>query len=85
MQMGTKIVWTKPWHQSRGVWGAILGAAGTAYGLWAATMPCGFWQDFHNYASAAMTLGGAYLAFIGRRHAHQPIHFFWRHQKEVSA
>jgi hypothetical protein len=81
--METRHVWTKPWHQSRGIWGAILGGAATAWGLWAATLPCGFWQDFHNYASAALTLYAAYLAFMGRRHAHQPIHFFRRHQKEV--
>jgi len=76
----TKVVWSKPWYRSRGIWGAILGGAGTAYGLWAGILPCGSWQTIHNYASAAVTMYGAYLAFVGRRTASQPIHIFWRHQ-----
>ena len=79
----TKIVWSKPWYRSRGIWGAILGAAGTAYGLWATVLPCGIEQTAHNYLSAAVTLWGAYLAFVGRRGASQPIHIFWRRQVEV--
>jgi hypothetical protein len=78
-----KLVWSKPWYRSRGVWGAILGAAGTGYGLWAGLLPCGTLQTFHNYASAAVTLYGAYLAFVGRRSASQPIHILWRQQVEV--
>lgn len=77
------LVWSKPWYRSRGVWGALLGAGGTIYGLWGATLPCGTAQTFHNYASAAITLYAAYLAFVGRRTASQPIHFLWRHQVEV--
>lgn len=80
----TKIVWSKPWYRSRGVWGAILGAVGTGYGLWANLLPCGPLQMAHNYASAAVTLYGAYLAFVGRRTASQPIHIFWRRKVEVS-
>jgi hypothetical protein len=79
----SKIVWSKPWYRSRGIWGALLGGAGTVYGLWAGILPCGVWQTTHNYASAAVTLYGAYLAFVGRRTAAQPIHFFWRRQVEV--
>ena len=82
--MSTKLVWTKPWYRSRGVWGAILAAAGTIYGLYATALPCSGWQAFHNYAAAAVTLYGAYLAFVGRRTASQPIHIFWRYQKEVA-
>lgn len=78
------LVWSKPWYRSRGVWGAILGAAGTVYGLWGATLPCGSVQTFHNYLSSAVTLYAAYLAFVGRRTASQPIHFLWRHQVDVS-
>jgi hypothetical protein len=74
--------WSKPWYRSRGVWGAILGAVGTVYGLWAGLLPCGFWQSVHNYASAAVTLYGALLAFVGRRSASQPIHFLWRYRVE---
>jgi len=81
--MSTKLVWTKPWYRSRGVWGSILAAAGTAYGLYATALPCGPLQTLHNYASAGITLYGAYLAFVGRRTASHPIHFFWRYQKEV--
>lgn len=82
--MSTKLVWTKAWYRSRGVWGAILAATGTIYGLYATTLPCGAWQAFHNYAAAAVTLYGAYLAFVGRRTASQPIHIFRRYQKEVA-
>ncbi len=81
--MSTKLVWTKAWYRSRGVWGSILAAAGTIYGLYATALPCGALQTFHNYTSAAITLYGAYLAFVGRRTASQPIHIFWRYQKEV--
>lgn len=81
--MSDHLMWSKPWYQSRGVWGAILGAAGTVYGLYGSTLPCGGMQDFINYASAGVTLYGAYLAFVGRRTASQPIHFFWRYQKMV--
>jgi hypothetical protein len=79
----TKIVWSKAWYRSRGIWGAILGASGTLYGLWATALPCGFEQTAHNYASAAITLYAAYLAFVGRRTASQPVHFLWRRQVEV--
>jgi hypothetical protein len=79
----TSLVWSKPWYRSRGVWGSIFAAAGTAYGLYANVLPCGPLQMFHNYASAAVTLYGAWLAFIGRKTASHPIHFFWRYQKEV--
>jgi hypothetical protein len=79
----SKTVWSKPWYRSRGVWGAILGASGTIYGLWATLLPCGDIQTLHNYASSAVTLYGSYLAFVGRRTASQPIHFFWRRQVEI--
>ena len=72
--------WSKPWYCSRGVWGAILGTAGTLYGLWAGLLPCGLWQSVHNYASAAISLYGALLAFVGRASANQPIHFLWRYR-----
>lgn len=78
----TNTVWSKPWYRSRGVWGAILGAVGTCYGLWAGLLPCGSLQTLHNYASAGVTLYGAYLAFVGRRTASQPIHFLWRYEVE---
>jgi len=78
-----KIVWSKPWYRSRGIWGAILGATGTVYGLWATALPCGPEQTAHNYLSAAVTMWGAYLAFVGRRDASQPIHIFWRRKVEV--
>lgn len=65
------------------MWGALLAAAGTIYGLYATVSPCGEWQTVHNYASAGVALYGSYLAFIGRRTASQPIHIFWRYQKEV--
>jgi hypothetical protein len=78
-----RLVWTKPWYRSRGVWGAIFATAGTIYGLYATALPCGVWQTFHGYASAVATLYGAYLAFVGRRTASQPIHIFWPSQKEV--
>jgi hypothetical protein len=78
-----KMVWSKPWYRSRGIWGAIIGAAGTGHGLWAGILPCGAWQTFHNYSAAALTLYGAYLAFVGRRTASQPIHIFWRRQVEL--
>lgn len=81
----TKIVWSKPWYRSRGIWGALLGVAGTAYGLWATVLPCGFEQTAHNYASAAVTLYAAYLAFVGRRSASQPVHVFWRRKVAVEA
>jgi hypothetical protein len=79
----TKVVWSKAWYRSRGIWGAILGAGGTLYGLWATVLPCGPWQTGHNYASAAITLYAAYLAFVGRRSASQPVHFFWRRRVET--
>lgn len=79
----SKLVWTKPWYRSRGIWGALLGASGTIYGLWAAILPCGPVQMLHNYASAIITLYGAYLGFVGRRTASQPVHFLWRAQVEV--
>jgi len=79
----SRFVRTKPWYRSRGIWGAILGTLGTAYGLWATVLPCGMWQSVHNYGSAAVTLYGAYLVFAGRRTASQPIHIFWRYQVEV--
>jgi hypothetical protein len=79
----SKFVWSKAWYRSRGIWGAILGGAGTIYGLWSGLLPCGTWQSVHNYTSAAVTLYGAYLAFVGRRTASQPIHIFWKHQVEV--
>jgi hypothetical protein len=66
------------------VWGAILGAVATGYGLWANLLPCGTWQSVHNYGSSALTLYGAYLAFAGRRTASQPIHIFWRRQIVVN-
>ncbi len=78
----THLVWTKPWYRSRGVWGSILAFVGTFYGLYTTVLPCGPWQTFHNYASAAVTLYGAYLAFVGRASASQTIHFFWRTQVE---
>jgi hypothetical protein len=74
----TQTTWSKPWYRSRGIWGAILGAAGTIYGLWATVLPCGTEQTLHNYGSAAVTMYGAYLAFVGRKTASQPVHFFWR-------
>ena len=77
------LVWTKPWYRSRGIWGSILAAGGTLYGLYATALPCGDWQTIHNYASSAVALYGAYLAFVGRRTASQPIHIFWRNQREV--
>lgn len=79
-----KLVWSKPWYRSRGIWGAILGAAGTGYGLWAGLLPCGALQSFHSYTSAAVTLYGAYLSFVGRRAASHPIHILWRRQVESS-
>lgn len=81
--MATEMVWSKPWYNSRGVWGSILAFAGTGYGLWASTLACGPAQTFHNYASVAVALIGSYYAFVGRRTASQPIHFLWRYQKEV--
>ena len=81
--MTTSIVWSKPWYRSRGVWGSIFAAAGTIYGFWATALPCGPAQLFHGYASAAITLYGAWLSFVGRRTASQPIHFLWRYEKEV--
>lgn len=75
-----QVHWSKPWYRSRGVWGAILGATGTVYGLWAGLLPCGTLQTFHNFASAAVTLYGALLAFVGRRTASQPIHIFWKYR-----
>lgn len=80
----TRTTWSKPWYSSRGIWGAILGAAGTIYGLWATALPCGMEQTFHNYASAAVTMYAAYLAFVGRKTASQPIHFLWRRRIELS-
>ncbi len=79
----TQTVWSKPWYRSRGIWGAILGAGGTIYGLWATVLPCGQEQTIHNFASAAVTMYGAYLAFVGRTSASQPIHIFWRRRVEV--
>ncbi|NOT42657.1 MAG: hypothetical protein HOP13_19445 [Alphaproteobacteria bacterium] len=80
----THMTYSKPWYRSRGIWGAILGAAGTIYGLWAAALPCGPEQTLHNYASAAITMYGAYLAFVGRKTAAQPVHFFWRRKVDAS-
>ena len=80
----THVRWSKPWYRSRGIWGAILGAAGTIYGLWATVLPCGPEQMVHNYASAAVTMYAAYLAFVGRKTASQPVHFLWRRKVEVS-
>jgi hypothetical protein len=37
----------------------------------------------HNYLSAAVTFYGAYLAFVGRTSASQPVHIFWRRKVEV--
>lgn len=81
--MTVKVVWSKPWYRSRGVWGALLGASATIYGLYATALPCGVVQDVHNYAAGALALYGSYLAFMGRRTASQPIHIFWPYQKEV--
>lgn len=61
-----------------------MGFAGTIYGLWAAALPCGSEQMLHNYASAAVTIYGAYLAFVGRKTASQPVHFLWRHQVDTA-
>jgi hypothetical protein len=79
----TSFVWSKPWYRSRGVWGSIFAAAGTAYSLYPTVLPCGVWHTVHTYAGAAVTLYGAYLAFVGRKTASQPIHFLWRYEKEV--
>jgi hypothetical protein len=71
----TRLVWSKPWYRSRGVWGSIFATIGTVYGLWATALPCGPIQTAHGYASAAVALYGSYLAFIGRKTASHPIHF----------
>jgi hypothetical protein len=79
----TKTTWSKPWYRSRGIWGAFFGFVGTIYGLWATVLPCGSEQMLHNYLSAAVTFYGAYLAFVGRTSASQPVHIFWRRKVEV--
>ena len=80
--MSDEQIWSKVWYRSRGVWGSLMGVSGTAYGIWANFLPCGFWESFHGIASAGIGMLGALFAFVGRTNASQPIHFLWRYRVE---
>lgn len=79
-----KSVWTKPWYRSRGIWGSLLAGFATLYGLWTVTLPCGVYEHVHEVLSSGLGLFGAYLAFVGRKTAQQPIHFLWPVRREIA-
>lgn len=85
-------VTSKPWYESIGIWGAVIGAIGTALSFFNIVLPEGAaeqaanaavqvaigWtsKDYGSLLTGVMTLVGLVVSIVGRKQADQPVHFW---------
>jgi hypothetical protein len=84
-------VTSKPWYESIGIWGAIIGVIGTVLSFFNVVLPEGStdqaagavtqivaaWsaKDYGSLLTGLMTLIGLIVSIVGRKQADQPVHF----------
>lgn len=84
-------VTSKPWYESIGIWGAIIGVLGTVLSFFNIILPEGTteqvagaavqivtgWtaKDYGSLLTGVMTLVGLVVSVVGRKQADQPVHF----------
>lgn len=83
---------SKPWYESIGIWGAIIGVLGTILSFFNIVLPDGTaeqaasaavqvvagWtsKDYGSMLTGIMTLVGLVVSIVGRKQADQPVHFW---------
>ena len=84
-------VTSKPWYESIGIWGAVIGVLGTILSFFNVILPDGTsdqaatavtqivtaWtaKDYGSLLTGIMTLVGLVVSIVGRKQADQPVHF----------